>query len=271
MFELASLLLQAGLGRLAGACAACAAMGMALVGIGAGQAPSPCTPIATVAQVTVWRQERQPAAVVFRAGMTIDVDGAPTAYHPQDREALNRLAHAGRPGHWWALVTRDGQPVVQGRDDLAPGYFVSMTSLEDPAFAVTDPRRYLDASTIPYVALPEAVTRAGGIRLGDLVAVVNQANGKVAYAIYADAGPKGHIGEGSLYLANQLRDAPLPDALGARRSLTRGIVYVVFPGSGSRRSPTRQRARQQIVTAAASLFDRWGGVPASNVCLHRER
>jgi hypothetical protein len=238
-------------------------MGMALAGTVPAPA-EPCTPIATVAEVTVWRHEGQPAAIVFRTGMTIDVDGAPTAYHPHDHAALNRLAHAGRPGHWWALVTQHGEPVLQGRDDPAPGYYVSMTSLEDPAFAVTDPRRYVDASTIPYVALPEAVARAGGVRLGDLVAVVNQTNRKVAYAIYADGGPKGHLGEGSLYLANQLRNAVLPPAAGTRQSLPHAIVYVVFPGSGNRRPKTRQ----QIVTGTAGLFDRWGGMAAVKTCIH---
>lgn len=194
--------------------------------------------------------------------MTIDVDGAPTAYHPRDRGALNRLAHAGRRGHWWALVTKDGEPVVQGAGDPAPGYYLSMTSLQNSAFAVTDPRRYVDASTIPYVALPGSVTRAGGIRLGDIVAVVNQANGRVAFAIHADQGPKGRIGEGSLYLANQLRDVPLPNAVGTRRSLPKGIVYVAFPGSGNQ----RPKSREQIVVLGTKLFNHWGGKAALKTC-----
>jgi hypothetical protein len=173
------------------------------------------------------------------------------------------VSGAGRPGHWWGLVTQAGKPVVQGPDDPAPGYYLSMTSLQNPTFAVTDPRRYVDASTIPYVVLPEAVTTAGNLRLGDLAAVVNQENGKVAYAIYADQGPRNKLGEGSLYLANQLRGSPLPDAAGTRRSLARGIVYVLFPGSGNR----RPKGREQIIAAASKLFDRWGSTAAVKACL----
>jgi len=93
--------------------------------------------------------------------------------------------------------------------------------------------------------------------------VVNQTNGKRAFAIYADGGPKGHLGEGSLYLANQLRNAPLPAAAGTRQSLPRGIVYVLFPGTGNR----RPKPRPQIVTAAERLFELWGGVGAVQACL----
>jgi len=260
MFEIGSLLLQTCLGRLA---QLLAAMSIAVIPPADVQTSETCTPVTKVGEVTVWKQDGRPTAIVFRAGMTIDVDGAPTAYHPLDRGALNRLAHAGRRGHWWALVTKNGWPVVQGPSDPAPGYYVSMTSLQNPAFAATDPRHYVDASITPYVALPESVTKAGKIRLGDLVAVINQANGKVAYAIHADQGPKDRIGEGSLYLANQLRNAPLPDALGIRTSLVHGIVYAVFPGSGVGRPKTRE----QINVAGARLFERWGGKSALGKCL----
>lgn len=260
MLELGTLLLQTGLVQLAHVLAA---IGIAFIPRVDVHTTETCTPVAKVDGVTVWKQEGRPPAIVFRTGMTIDVDGAPTAYHPGDRGALSRLAHAGRPGRWWALVTKNGEPIVQGAGDPAPGYHVSMTSLQNSAFAATDPRRYVDASTIPYVALPESVTRAGGVRLGDIVAVINQANGKVAYAIYADQGPKDRIGEGSLYLANQLRNAPLPDSIGIRKSLVRGIVYVAFPGSGS----GRPKSREQIAVAGASLFGRWGGLAALKTCL----
>ena len=220
--------------------------------------PQQRTHITSVAGIPVWRQAGSPVTILFRSGMAVDVDGAPKAYHAQDTLALNRLKGAGHSGHWWALVTKDGKPVVQGPKDPAPGYYVSMTSLQSPAFDVTDPRRYVDASTIPYVALPKAVVSAGKVRLGDLVAVVNQANGKVAYAIYADQGPMAKLGEGSLYLANQLRTTPLSDLSAIRSSLAGGIVYVLFPGSGNRRPKTRE----EIVRVGAKLFEQWGGLVA---------
>jgi hypothetical protein len=260
MFELGSLLLQTCLVRLA---YVLAAMNIALVPRADVQTTPTCTPVAKVDGVTVWKPEGRPSAIVFRTGMTIDVDGAPTAYHPADRNALNRLAHAGRQGRWWGIVAKNGRPIVQGASDPAPGYHVSMTSLQNPAFAETDPRRYVDASAIPYVALPESIIREAGVRLGDIAVVVNQTNGKVAYAIHADQGPKDRIGEGSLYLANRLRNAPVPDAIGIRKSLVRGIVYVVFPGSGN----GRPKSREQIAVAGAKLFEHWGGLARLETCL----
>jgi hypothetical protein len=254
MVELASLLLQVGLARAARACATVGVAALAALGA---KSPAACAPLTTIAGVAVW-QAGPRAPVVFRAGMAVDVDGAPKAYHPENKGALNRLSGAGRPGHWWALVTQDGAPVVQGPSDPAPGFYLSMTSLQNPAFAVTDPRRYVDASTIPYVVLPEALVKAAGIRIGDLSAAVNSSNGKVAYAIYADQGPKDKLGEGSLYLANQLRNASLPDAQAVRQSLPKGIDYVLFPGSGNGRPKTRE----QIVSAGEALFGRFGGAAA---------
>jgi hypothetical protein len=224
--------------------------------------PQTGTHITSVAGIRVCKQAGPPITILFRSGMAIDVDGAPKAYHAQDALALNRLAGAGQPGHWWALVTKDGKPVIQGPGDPAPGYYVSMTSLQNPAFEVTDPRRYVDASTIPYVALPKAVVVAGKVGLGDLVAVVNEANGKVAYAIYADQGPKNKLGEGSIYLVNQLRTSPLLDSSAMRRSLAGGIVYVLFPGSGNR----RPKSREEIVGAGAKLFAQRGGLAALKAC-----
>ncbi len=260
MLEIGSLLLQKCLARLVHTLAA---VSLASGAPTAGQSAEACKPLTTVGDVTVWQHDGRHEAIVFRAGMTIDVDGAPTAYHPNDRGALNRLAHAGRAGRWWALVTKNGEPVVQGPGDPAPGYYVSMTSLESSSFAPTDPRRYVDASAIPYIALPASVTKAGRIRLGDLAVVINQANGKLAYAIYADQGPKDRIGEGSLYLANRLRNTPLPDSIGIRKSLVDDLVYVVFPGSGN----GKPRTREQIAAAGAKLFDRLGGLSTVEACL----
>lgn len=38
-------------------------------------------------------------------------------------------ANAGRPDNWWGIVTRHGEPVIQGANDPAPGCYVSTTSL----------------------------------------------------------------------------------------------------------------------------------------------
>lgn len=129
--------------------------------------------------------------------------------------------------HWDGIVAdREGVPIIQRATDPFPGYYVSCTSLSDERKEVADPTRYVDASEVPYVALPKTVADLGGARLGDFTYVINLRNGKTSFAIYADIGT---IGEGSIALANRLG---IPSD--ARRGGTsEGVVYVFFPGSGN--------------------------------------
>lgn len=192
----------------------------------------------------------------YKSYMANDADGAPKAYHKENSKALDNLGNAGHPGNWWGIVTdndkANGTPVVQGPNDPAPGYYVSATALGNRHFARTDPRRYVDSSTIPYISLPghSAVLKA---RLGDLAMVINGHNGKRSGAIYADVGPAKKIGEGSIALAR---------ALGMNESARTGatsqkiVIYVVFPHSGNG-SPMEAAA---IQSTAKRLFDRWGGM-----------
>jgi hypothetical protein len=203
-------------------------------------------------------------AFFFDTGIRVDADGAPTAYHPVTPSsptgappALDNLANAGSPGNWFGIVVQsDGSPVIQKASDPAPGFYVSPTSLAYPGYADSDPRHYVDATQIPYFVLPPSVSRstAGGAHLGDLAAVYNLRNGKVAYAIFADTGPEGYLGEGSIAL-NQV--------LGIRASgfpVTGGqdgeVVYVVFPGSGNGQA----RSAADITAIASPLFTSWGGI-----------
>ena len=75
----------------------------------------------------------------FKTRMRIDADGAPNAYHPEDK-GLDFLKHAGKPGDWQGLVTNSrGQLVIQGPYDPCPGYYISQTSLFDKTKKKTDP------------------------------------------------------------------------------------------------------------------------------------
>src|SRR5580704_6176725 len=70
-------------------------------------------------------------AFFYESGMTIDADGAPNAYHP-DNVGLDDLANAGTPGRWEGLAKdADGEPFIQGPADPFPGYYVSATALSD--------------------------------------------------------------------------------------------------------------------------------------------
>lgn len=208
--------------------------------------------VATIGGVRVRRRRRE-RALFFVAGMAIDADGAPRAYHPRGSPpGLDFLANAGHPGNWWAVVTdRHGEPVVQRATDPAPGFYVSTTALEDSARGVADPRRYVDSSTVAYVVVPARLVEVAGARLGDFAVVRNRRNARIVHAIVADTGPAGKIGEGSIALA---RDAGIPHS---PKSGGQGgdVVYVVFAGSGNR----RPRPQAEINHQTSQLLKAWGG------------
>ena len=189
----------------------------------------------------------------FKTRMRIDADGAPNAYHPEDK-GLDFLKHAGNPGDWQGLVTDSlGQPVIQGPHDPYPGYYISQTSLFDKTKQRTDPARYVDARAIPYIVLPAepGLKESGRARLGDFAVVVNARNRLMAFAIFADQGPRGKIGEGSIALAELLQIPSSPKTGGVDGD----IIYVVFPGSGNGQS----RTTQEIHREGERAFNQWGG------------
>ena len=205
-------------------------------------------------EVPIWRfPDDEP--FFFVSGMTIDADGAPNAYHPDDI-GLDELANAGSAAHWDGIITdRDGNPLIQKESDPFPGHYISCTSLADESKEFTDPTRYVDATTIPYVALPKEVADRGGMRLGDFAFVTNLRNGNSSFAIYADIGT---LGEGSVELA---------DALGIRSDArdggqADGILYVLFPGSGN----LQPRTIGEIQSEGEWLLSHWDGITKLSSC-----
>jgi hypothetical protein len=191
-------------------------------------------------------------AFFYRAGLAIDADGGYRSYHPEKGKGLDLLGNAGKPGNWWALACRDGAPVVQGAGDPAPGYYVSMTTLEDASQPPTSPLRWVDSETVPYIVLP--CKHRFGAKLGDLAMVYNSANGKLCSAIFADTGPNDKIGEGSIALAIALDINPSP----INGGVDDGLAFVVFPDS----RPDKLFPLQLpvIIAQGQKLFADWGGV-----------
>lgn len=216
-----------------------------------------------VEEVSLWKLKRSgETAFFFRSGMSIDADGAPTAYHPVSAKGLDNLGNAGKPGNWWALVTENGKssgkPIVQKATDPAPGFYVSTTALEDTTKGRTNPRRYVDSSTIPYVVLPPDVMKTLKAKMGDFAIVINSKNHQLSHAIIADQGPKGQIGEGSIALAEALGIPSNPRHGGAAD----GVLYLAFPGSGNE----KPRSVEDINAEGARLFDSWGGMAQVTAC-----
>lgn len=189
-------------------------------------------------------------AVCWASGMAVDADGSPRAYAPEGSglRGLDHLGNAGRPGAWWGLACdRLGNPIVQGKEDPAPGFLVSTTALQDASRMDRDPLKYVDSETVPYVVVPPDLLQLG-VRMGDLAYACHGSLGSPA--IVADVGPHGHLGEGSIALARAL-GLPFDPRDGG---IATGVLYAAWPGT--RTSP---RWPRDFASGAAGLFSAWGG------------
>jgi len=207
--------------------------------------------------VELYRQPES-ATFFFESSLSVDADGAPNAYHP-DNIGLDDITNAGAPGSWSGVAAdKSGELFIQGPGDPFPGYYVSVTDLSDRAKAANDPTRYVDASRIPYIVLPEGIEAQTGARPGDFAVVFNLQNGKRSPAIFADTGPEDRIGEGSVALAESL--GLWSDARSG--GTTRGILYLVFSGSGN----GTPRPIEEINAEVGKLFSAWGGNSQLTAC-----
>jgi Fungal chitosanase of glycosyl hydrolase group 75 len=200
------------------------------------------------------------SALFYEAGMMIDADGGYHAYNPDHKSGLDYLGNAGKPGNWWALVTDNGKPsgnpIIQTNSDPAPGFYVSTTSLQDSSMDRADPRRYVNAEAINFFVLPR---RFGlGTKLGDFGVIIRPDESDYDYAMYADVGPAGQIGEASIAVASSLGIPSSPKTGG----VSHGVIYIVFPGS----KEGWPLSQAQIDQYGASLFGKWGGLDRAKDC-----
>jgi hypothetical protein len=161
--------------------------------------------------------------------MDVDVDGAPNAYGPPGKPALDVLLDA----HYLNredqeivgyVLDEHGQPVVQGANDPCPGYYVSQTAFSDPENDnERDPRAYVDARKINYVVRGKLAERRG-VQVGDFVAVYSRRTHTAVFGIVDDTGnPSGD--EGSLHL---LQDLGYPFHDGVSDSVTKPEIVIRF-------------------------------------------
>ena len=193
--------------------------------------------------------------------MAIDADGAPNAYHPLDK-GIDALANAGFPkGNWKAILvenpTRPAEPFVQTDGEFA-GFFVSRTTLQDRSLAVTDVRRYVDSTRVPYIVFPGEFFKLKGTgEFGDVGLAMNLDNRKESPFIVADAGPQNApLGEVSIRLAENLGGANVNPITGA--GMPRGrFTYLMFPGTKS--NPTWPVSSEQLQKRTQELLAAIGG------------
>jgi hypothetical protein len=161
--------------------------------------------------------------------MDVDVDGAPNAYGPPGKPALDTLLDAhylnrtDQPIVGYLLDNRH-RPVVQGPNDPFPGYYVSQTAFVDPNNDnERDPRAYVDARKINYVVRGD-YARKRGVKIGDFVAVYSRRTHKAVFGLVGDTGnPTGD--EGSLHLLQAL-GYPFHD--GISDSVTKPEIVIRF-------------------------------------------
>jgi hypothetical protein len=108
----------------------------------------------------------------------------------------------------------------------------------------------LDASTLPYVVIPQSSNgfnyKTAGLKMGSVVAVIYA--GKVAYGILGDVGPAGVIGEASYAMAQQLGLNPSPTSGGTDS----GVTYVAFTGTSAVVSKNEDHAQAVTLGQAAA-------------------
>lgn len=173
-------------------------------------------------------------AIAYRCDhVSIDADGAPNAYNPENT-GLDDLANAGYPHKsWWKDVLaedpmRSNFPYVQREPAKYPGFFVAKTSLRnpDPLVPDTSTEKYVDATRVPYIVYTSDFYKASGTgHLGDFVFVASETSS--SWAILADTG--GHVlGEISISLASKLSGGPVNarNAEGAPRAPLSFIAFL---------------------------------------------
>ncbi|WP_182466638.1 N-acetylmuramoyl-L-alanine amidase [Sphingomonas gilva] len=197
-----------------------------------------------------------PVAFVCMGHVSIDFDGSPTAYHPDDT-GDDHLANAGdATSGWYGVVAmkptdplvangtvlidqrperlfKGEYPVIQQEKngDPRPGYYVSQTSrAADRSLANHLQRRYLDASSVAYGALSGKL-KGLGVGLGDFgLAVRNDRNLQSGFWM-ADSGGRNSyaLGECAQKVGTNLGGS----GRGNRFNNNFPVSILVFPGTST--------------------------------------
>lgn len=182
--------------------------------------------------------ERPDGRVIFTADADIDADGSPHAYHPDSKSGTDFLANAKSGNQWVGVVTKNGFPLTQDKDDLAPGFYISSTRYEwpDEWFAVQglkipphqSQRRYVDGEKISFCVVPPVIiSGVSGVVMGAACRMTNLRNGKVSMGMVGDSGPSRKTGEVSPKAARELGLEPSPKNGGTDDPI---IQYEIWPG-----------------------------------------
>jgi hypothetical protein len=171
---------------------------------------------------------------------TIDADGCPRAYGPNN-SGLDYTANAGYPGNWWGIVTDDsGMPAIQETGDSKkwpyPGLYISTTAYLVSGYGKYDCRHYVDSEKVCFAVVPGNVrTSIPPKFLGCRSIITDKKTGKELECACCDVGPSNHLGEGSMAAAEFFGLSPSPKTGGS--SDRSRFHYRMFPGVRSKDYP----------------------------------
>jgi hypothetical protein len=169
-----------------------------------------------------------------------------------------------------------GYPCVRSARSRFPGYFISLTTLQNDqdqlgaetgsAASIAPPEckpfRNIDSESVPYLVIPGGMI--GGTSIGDLAVARFQSETvkPLVYGVIADAGPIAKIGEGSIAFNQQLKGMSGPiinnnglNQLAIDDGRTIGIVML----GGTKKLLNGNYTRENIEKVARSQLERWGG------------
>src|SRR5437879_6384649 len=181
--------------------------------------------IATINKIDVIQDDD--LRVHWISGSAVDADGAngqmgnPFAYGKADK-GLDFNKNAGYPKGQWRDVLIDngsGKPLSDDKDN-----WYSQTTYHWKGRPI--PRRYVDATTVPYMVVNPAVRlNATGVVIGCKARI--SYNGKSVLAVVADvSGPDG-LGEISIAAAQALG---FPDSSPRKGGVAKGVTFEFWPG-----------------------------------------
>lgn len=154
----------------------------------------------------------------------------------------------------------DGQPLVQGPSDPAPGAFVSTTSLVDPRWPPGSPRRSFDSSALGGWVLP-GHDLDGYARIGDLALLTYQGR-----SVWAQCFDSGNSGSDRCEISVRAADAlGIPNG-GRDGGVASGLRVLVLLGSRSTYGALRPLSSHTEIQVAGARAARAAGFTGDIPC-----
>lgn len=173
----------------------------------------------------------------------------------------------------FAKDAKTNQPIVQKAGDPLPGEaFITTTAIEISEAPEGTQRRYIDATVIPYIVLPQAFRQANNIKDGAVAAVYRPKTGQLAYAVFGDTG--GSLNEASVKLHEELGGSPYAKSSGtvrAKNNITDNVLVVLFPDVASKPVLDSQKWRDDWIAKGRQSFEQWGGLDRVKACRQQQK